>query len=107
MRLALQVLRGRVAYTVRVLYVNLYKILFHFKALLWESIILCMPPATCKVYPIAILLHNHCTIYAPPPTTRPAVLYVECAERRLKYGILFIYSRFYEYSNLEYVRVPV
>jgi len=25
-------------------------------------------PPTCKAYPIAILLHAHCAIYAPPPT---------------------------------------
>jgi len=48
--------------------VSLYKILFHFKALLWESIILLMPPPTCKTYLIAILLQDHCAIYAPPPT---------------------------------------
>jgi len=26
------------------------------------------PPSTCKAYPIAILLHDHCAIYALPPT---------------------------------------
>jgi len=25
-------------------------------------------PQRCKAYPIAILLHGHCSIYAPPPT---------------------------------------
>ena len=35
------------------------------------------------------------------------ILQVEYAERRIKYGNLFIFSPFYEYSNLEYVRVPV
>jgi len=39
-----------------------------FKALLWESIILLLPPPTCKAYPIATLLHDHCAIYAPPST---------------------------------------
>ena len=34
-------------------------------------------------------------------------LHVEYAERRLKYGILFTFSPFYEYSNLEYEDVPV
>jgi len=24
------------------------------------------PPPTCEAYPIAILLHDHCEIYAPP-----------------------------------------
>jgi len=41
-----------------------YKILFRFKALLWESIILVLPPLTCKAYLIAILLHDHCAVYA-------------------------------------------
>ena len=45
-----------------------YKILFHFKALLWESIILSLPPSSCNAYPIAILLHGFCTIDAPQPT---------------------------------------
>ena len=49
--------------------VSLHKILFHFRALLWESIILLLPPPTCKAYPIAILLHGHCAIYAHPPTS--------------------------------------
>jgi len=34
-------------------------------------------------------------------------LYVEYAGRRMKYGILFMFSPFYEYSNLEYGCVPV
>jgi len=34
-------------------------------------------------------------------------LHVEYAEQRLKYGILFILSPFYEYIYLTYVRVPV
>ena len=45
-----------------------YTILCHFNALLWESIILVLPPPTCKAYPIAILLHAHFVIYAPPPS---------------------------------------
>jgi len=46
---------------------NLYKILFHlFKDLLWESIILLLPPSTCKACSIAILLHDHCATYTPP-----------------------------------------
>jgi len=44
---------------------RLYKIVFNFKALLWESVILLLPPPTCKAYPIAMLLHDHCAIYAP------------------------------------------
>ena len=50
---------------------RLYKILFHFKALLWESTILLVPPSTCKAYPIAILLHEHCATYAPPHCPPP------------------------------------
>jgi len=34
-------------------------------------------------------------------------LHVEYEERGNKYGIIFTFSVFYEYSNLEYVRVPV
>ena len=34
-------------------------------------------------------------------------LHVEYAGRRIKYGILFIFGLFYEYSNLEYVRIHV
>jgi len=34
-------------------------------------------------------------------------LHVEFAKQRTEYGILFIFSLFCEYSNLEYVRVPV
>jgi len=34
-------------------------------------------------------------------------LQVEYAEREKKYGILFIFTLIYEFSNLEYVRVPV
>jgi len=48
---------------------SLYKIVFHFKALLWESSILELPSPICKAYPIALLLHAQCAIiYAPPPT---------------------------------------
>jgi len=47
---------------------SLYKILFHFKAVLWSmSSFYCYPPE-CNAYNIAILLHAHCTIYVPPPT---------------------------------------
>jgi len=47
---------------------NLYKILFHFKALLWESTVLLLPLPTYKAYAIAILLHDHCAINAHPRT---------------------------------------
>jgi len=48
--------------------VSLYKILFHFKVLVWESILLVPPLPTCNAFPIAIRLHHHCAIYVPPPT---------------------------------------
>jgi len=32
-----------------------------------QSSVYC-PSPTCKAYPIAILLHDHCAMYAPPPT---------------------------------------
>jgi len=44
---------------------------------------------------------------AQSATPSAAALHVEYVERRIKYGILFIFSPFYEYSNLEYVHVPV
>ena len=47
---------------------SLYKILSHFKDLLWVSIILVLPPPICKAYPIAIPQHDHCAIHARPPT---------------------------------------
>jgi len=34
-------------------------------------------------------------------------LHIEYAERRIKYGILFIFSPIYKYSNLEYEHVTV
>ena len=34
-------------------------------------------------------------------------LQIEYAERRITCGILFIFSLFYEYIDLEYVRLPV
>jgi len=49
-------------------YISLYTILFCFKALSWESIILvCLHP-TCKACPIAILSHDHWAIYALLPS---------------------------------------
>jgi len=50
---------------------SLYKIFFHSKALLWESIILLLPPLACKSYSVAILLHDHCAIYSPPRPDPP------------------------------------
>jgi len=35
------------------------------------------------------------------------ILHVEYAERSINYGILFIFSLFYEHSNLEYEHVSV
>jgi len=55
-------------------HLSLYKILFHFKALLWESFHLLLPPPTCKPYPMAKLLHDHRAIYAPH--TDPPPVYV-------------------------------
>ena len=41
------------------------------------------------------------------PTVKFVGLHVEYAEQRIKYGILFIFRPFYEYSNHEYEHVPV
>jgi len=50
------------------LYLSLYKILFHFKALLLESILLLLPLSACIAVPFAILLHDRYAIYTPPST---------------------------------------
>ena len=55
--------------TFSLLRLSLHKILFYLKTLLWETILLLLPPLTCKAYLIAIPLHGHCSIYAPPPTS--------------------------------------
>ena len=50
--------------------VGLYKILFRFKALLWESFILLLPPPAAK----PTLLQHLCTTiaqYTPPHTEPP------------------------------------
>ena len=69
-----QVRRGALQYK---RHFSLYKILFHFKALLWESIILSLPPPTCNAYSSAIRLHGHCVIYAPhrPPLCMPYTIH--------------------------------
>jgi len=46
---------------------KLYKILFHLSALVWESNHP-LPPPSRNAYPVAILLHDFCAIYAPQPT---------------------------------------
>ena len=54
--------------------VSLHKILFRFEALSWESIILVLPPPTCKAYPIAILVHDPLRNVRPPirpPFSKP------------------------------------
>jgi len=50
---------------------GLHKILFHFNAVLWESIILLLPPATCKAYPIVLHYCTTITQYTPPLPTPP------------------------------------
>jgi len=40
-------------------------------------------------------------------TTDRIPLHVEYAERRIRYGILFVFSPIHEYSNLEYEHVVV
>ena len=81
-------------------------------------------PPTCKAYPIAILLHDHCAIYAFLPTPLLYAvhsiilvmviackghhsLHVEYAERENVYGILFRCSLFCEYVHLEYICIHV
>jgi len=80
---------------------GLYKILFRFKAVLWESL---HPPFICKAYPITILLHDHWAIYALLPTL---LLYAvshtilvmaisckgQCPARRSDSTASFLYSK--------------
>ena len=53
------------------LWVSLHKILFLLQSFIVGVIypFIASPP-TCKAYPIAILMHDHCAIYALPPTHR-------------------------------------
>jgi len=51
------------------LLLSLYKIVLHFQAWLWESIILLFPTTNYKAHAIETLLHAHCAIYASPPTS--------------------------------------
>jgi len=44
---------------------GLYEILFYFRALVHESIILFLPPPTCIAHTVAILLQYHCAIFEP------------------------------------------
>ena len=64
-------------YVSRVSGVSLCMRWFCFKSLLRGSIILISPPPTCKAYPIATLLHDHCAIYAPP-TDPSCVCHTPC-----------------------------
>jgi len=47
---------------------GLYKILFYFEALLWESIILVLPSPRLQRLPYCITSVRPLRIYAPPPT---------------------------------------
>jgi len=53
---------------VRVCRIGLAKIVFSFEALVRESIIGSLPPPTCDVRTIAMLLHVYCAIYDASPT---------------------------------------
>ena len=55
--------------------VGFYKILFHFKAFMWESIIPLLPLPTCISRTIAILLHVFSARYDAPPPDPPFVCY--------------------------------
>jgi len=46
-------------------------------------------------------------LYCRTSASKTGILDVEYAERKRKYGILFIFSLFREYIYLEYVRVPI
>ena len=57
-------------FVVLLAYLSFYKILFHFQALLWESILLVLPPPHLQRLPfcnvIARRLHNIRPPYQPP-----------------------------------------
>jgi len=57
---------------------SLYKIFFHFEAVVHESIIISFPPPTCIAHPGAILLHDYWTVY-DSDSDLPCVCYWEVA----------------------------
>ena len=57
------------------LVIGLYKIFVYFEAVVHESTIPPCPPPTCIVYPGAILLHDHWTVY-DSPSDLPCVCYI-------------------------------
>jgi len=52
----------------RTIKIDLYKILFHFKAFVSRSLSHVYCPPTCNAHTTPILLHIYCTMNAPPPT---------------------------------------
>jgi len=61
----------------------------------WSPSSCSCPPPTCKAYPIAILLHDHCAIYAPPPTSPFYAIYhtiflmtISCKSQLVSYWII-------------------
>ena len=58
---------------------SLYKILFHFKASVWESIILVLPPRHLQSLPycsFSVGVYHPCI--APPPPAKPTLLQYYC-----------------------------
>jgi len=57
---------GGGAYLLNPHYLGLHKILFHFVAFVWESIIILLPPhLQCLHY--CSTIHDYCAIYDPLP----------------------------------------
>ena len=48
--------------------VELYTIFVDFNAFVNEPIIILLPPPICNAHTVAIVLHDYCGRYAPPPT---------------------------------------
>jgi len=54
--------------------ITLYQIFVYFESFVHESTVLSFLPPPCIAHTVAILLHDHCAMYAPPPH-RPPLLY--------------------------------
>ena len=94
---------------------GLYKRSVYLKNVLHERIILFVPLPICIAHPSAIRLHDYWAVYdiPPPSPDSPCVCHalytymLNTRGGRRKYGILFRFSVFYEYSNLEYEHIYV
>jgi len=101
--------------------IGLYKIFLYFDSFVHESIVLSFLPPICIGHTVAILLRASWAVYDPSSTSLLYALHhtilvktISCEaymlnmrREAIQYGILFLFSPFHEYSNLEYEHVPV